>query len=114
MMTALSWYSSAEEPALQIWWYDDDGDLIDFSSGVTGWSLKIGNPGSAAVLTKTTGITGAAGTGSPGSGTPNVQVVWAAGQLNITPGVYSLQLTATTAQGDRVLSTPITIRPVVL
>lgn len=109
----VTYYKSAELPSLKIWWYSDDNTLVDLSA-VDSWSLKIGSPGSAAVLTKTTGITGAAGAGSEPSGTPNVVVAWAAGDLNLTPGVYGLQLTATTSgTGDRVLTGTIDIRDVI-
>jgi hypothetical protein len=60
-------------------------------------------------LTNTTGITGAAGSGYGPPGTPNVTVAWAAGELNIAPGTYDMDLTAVTTSGDRVLSGPITI-----
>lgn len=96
----LSWSAKAEDPNLEIWWADDAGDLIDFSSGYT-WSLKIGPAGGTAVITKTTGITGAAGAGVAPTGTPNVVVVWAAGELDITPGKYQFELTPTLAGRQR-------------
>lgn len=108
-MTPITYYKNAEAPTLNLWWYSDDGTLVDFSSGVSGWQLKIGQYGETAVLTKTTGITGAAGSGTDPDGTPNVVVVWSAGDLNVTPGHYVLQLTATTTAGDRVLTAPIRI-----
>lgn len=108
----IRYHTSAERPALEMWIQDDDGTLIDFSSGYT-FELKIGATGSAALLTKTTGITGAVGSGTEPTGTPNVSVAWAAGELDITPGAYGLQLTATTGGLDRVFTTPIRITGVI-
>lgn len=109
----VTYYRTAELPALAVWWYDDDGSLVDFSTA-TGWSLKIGTtPGATAALTKTTGITGAAGSGTPGNGTANVSVAWDAGELAaLTAGVYVLQITASFASGDRVLQATIDVRDV--
>lgn len=103
----IRYHSSAERPSLELWLEDDDGTLIDFSSGYT-FSVKIGTI-AATLLTKTTGITGAAGSGSEPSGAPNLTVAWTAGELDITPGAYTLQVTATTSGLDRVFSIPIQI-----
>lgn len=108
----LRYYRTAERPSLEIWWQDDDGTLIDFSTGYT-WSLKIGNVGSAALLTKTVGITGAVGAGVEPTGTPNVTVAWTTGELDLAAGNYELQLTATASGVDRVLTTPIQIIDVI-
>jgi|GEM_PF-3285138 len=109
---ALSWSTSAEDPNLEIWWFDDAGDLIDFSSGYT-WSLKIGPTNGTALITKTTGITGAAGAGTAPTGTPNVVVVWAAGELDIAVGRYRLELTPTVGGRQRdAYATMIEIRAV--
>lgn len=106
------YHATAERPALELWLYDDDGSLIDFSSGYT-FVLKVGLPGSAALLTKSSGITGAAGSGEEPTGTPNVTVSWTAGELALTPGSYMGQLTATTSSLDRVFVFPIHILDVV-
>lgn len=113
-MSRISYKTSAEKPDLQVWWSDDDDELVDFSSGYT-FSLKVGQPGSTAVLTKTTGIVGAAGSGTPGAaGTPNLVVTWSAGELALTAGSYALEITATTGGLDRVAEFPFELRPVVL
>lgn len=100
MSSLLRWAANAEDPNLRIWWFDDAGNLIDFSTGYT-WSLKIGPVNGTALVTKTTGITGAAGAGVEPTGTPNVVVQWAAGELNITPGRYRLELTPTLSSRQR-------------
>lgn len=112
-MTTLEYAKGAEKPDLQIWWESSTASLIDFSTGYT-FQLKIGNEDQSALLTKTTGITGAAGSGSEPSGTPNVSIVWADGELAITPGLYSLQLKATSAAGDRYMFGTIKIGRVIL
>lgn len=109
---SVSYLSSAERPALALWLKDDDGNLIDFSSGYT-FSFKIGNTGTPALLTKTSGIAGAAGSGEEPDGVANVVITWTAGELALTPGTYAGQLTATTSGLDRVFLFPFTIRPVI-
>ncbi len=100
MSGPLRYYQGAERPALKLWLQDDDGTLIDFATGYT-FELKIGLVGQAALLTKTAGIVGAAGTGVEPTGTPNVTVSWTSGELAITVGAYSWQLKATTGGLDR-------------
>lgn len=101
MSDTFKYHKTAERPAAELWIKDDDGTLINFLSGYT-FSFKIGTPGSAALLTKTTGIAGAAGSGSEPDGTPNVTITWSAGELALTPGIYAWELTATTSSLDRV------------
>ena len=99
---SLAYYLTADRPDIQLWILDDDGALIDFSSGYT-FAFKIGIRGQAADLTKTTGITGAAGAGTEPSGTPNVVIAFTAGELDgLTAGRYHWQLRATTGGLDRV------------
>lgn len=104
MVSRIAYHRSAERPSLRLWLQDDDGDLIDFSTGYT-FTLKIGPTGGTALLTKTTGITGAAGS----SDIPNVTVDWTAGELDLTPKSYTWELTARTGSLDRVFSGPIQI-----
>ena len=89
MDTVGPYIQGSDLPDLAISWRDRDGTLHDFSSGWT-FELKVGDPGSAAILTKTDGITGAATA-------PNLTIAWAtSGELNnLTPGVHHCQLTAT-------------------
>lgn len=109
---SVRYHTTAERPALELWIQDDDGTLIDFSSGYT-FSLKIGTVGDTALLTKTSGITGAAGAGTEPTGTPNVSIAWTTGELAITPGQYTGQLTATLSGLDRVFQFAIRIDGVV-
>lgn len=89
MTTAPPYIQGADLPDLTIEWTTNTGAIIDFSSGYT-FELKIGSPGSAATLTKTTGITGAATL-------PNVTIAWAtSGELNtLPPDSYIADLIAT-------------------
>lgn len=115
MPSKLQWARKAELPILRIWWLDEDEQLIDFSSGVSAWELKIGQLGYPALLTKTDGFTGYAGSGVEPTGQPNLTVTWGDGQLDIAPGTYTLQIKATFgALGDRFLQAPVHIGNVVL
>lgn len=82
-------------------------DALDVTTGYT-FTIRVGNPDQAAIIEKTAGITGGAGT---------VTVEWDAGELDIARGLYALQLTATSGTGgaarDRVYETVIRIKPVV-
>lgn len=64
-----------------------NGSLPDFSSGWTFRVVIAEDTESAAVLTKTTGITGATG--------GVITVAWASAELDIAPGEYVIQLKAT-------------------
>lgn len=102
-----TYIQGADDPALQITWKSDAGSIIDFSSGYT-FTLKVGIPGSAALLTKTTGIAGAAAA-------PNVTITWAtSGELNtLTPGTYTCQLTATASSRQRIITFDLIVRPAI-
>lgn len=112
MTTARQWYRGAELPSLSIWWTDSDGTLIDFS-GADGFELRIGQAGCPPELVKTTGITGAVGSGTETSGTPNVAVAWSDGDLDIPAGTYQATLIATFGTQDRIMATTIRILDVV-
>lgn len=112
-MNTLRYHKTAERPSIELWLEDDDGTLIDFSSGYT-FAFKIGQRGSAAVKTISSGITGAAGSGSEPDGTPNVTVAPAAGDFaNLDAGMYVWQLTATTSSLDRVFQGPFEVVDVI-
>jgi len=109
---SLRYHTTAERPSLEMWLLDDDGSLIDLSAGYT-FEVKIGRAGEAALLTKSTGITGAAGSGVEPTGTPNVTIAWTAGELAIAPGLYTMQLTATTGGLDRLFTVGLRIMDVI-
>jgi len=112
-MSAITYYRTAERPDIRLWLLDDNGNLVDLSTGYT-FTFKLGSPGSAATFTKTTGITGAAGAGAEPSGTPNVVITFSAGELDaLTPGPTSWQLRATTGSLDRIYQGTFTLKDVI-
>lgn len=108
-MSAVVYTAGADLPDLALTWRDSAGALIDFSSGWT-FELKVGLPGAAAALTKTSGITGAATD-------PNITIAWAtSGELNTLPaGSYVAQLRAqrTSDSKHRFMTFVIRVRPAV-
>jgi hypothetical protein len=112
---ALTYYKGAERPDIRLWLKDDDGTLVDFSVGVWTFVWKVGIPGSAAVFTKSTGITGAAGSGVAPTGVPNARLSFTAGELDsVTVGSrYHWQLRATTSSLDRIFAGTITFLDVI-
>lgn len=88
-MNSTTYIQGSDLPDLAIEWTDQAGNVIDYSSGHT-FELRIGDPGSTPLITKTTNITGAAAT-------PNVTIAWAtSGELNtLPPGSYEADLIAT-------------------
>jgi hypothetical protein len=112
-MAGIVYYLTAERPEVKLWLLDEDDALIDLASGYT-FSFKIGKPSQAAIFTKTTGITGAAGTGTETSGTPNLTIAFTAGELAaLEARTWTAQITATTAGLDRVWQFPIRLAPVI-
>lgn len=91
----------ATRPDLRFWAFDDHGALINFSSGYT-FTVRVGYRGLPGLLEKTTGITGQVGSGYRDStdGVPNIVITWTAGELNIAPGEYTLQLVADAGGGN--------------
>lgn len=88
-MATLRYHKTAERPEAVLTLPDG----VDVTTGYA-FSLKIGQKGTVAFVTKTTGLTGGVGI---------VTVAWAAGELAVLPqGHYVLELTATSAGLDRV------------
>ena len=87
MTTKAEYIVGADLADLTITWQDTDGTALDLSTGYT-FSLKVGQKGSAALFTKTTGITGTS---------TGVTVAWATtGELNtLAAGTHTGQITAT-------------------
>ncbi len=112
-MATLVYHRTAERPDIKMWLQDDDGDLIDFSSGYT-FTFKLGSRGNTAEFTKTTGITGAAGSGTEPDGTPNLTLTFTAAELDNEPaGRYTWQIRATNNSLDRVFQGPFELRDVI-
>jgi len=96
MTTIPRFVQGADLPDLTIPWTDTNGAVIDFSTGYT-FTLKIGKPPDPAVLTITSGISGAATL-------PNITVAWAvSGALDsLAPGRWTGHLIATrTSDGKK-------------
>lgn len=76
-------------------WTDRQENLIDFSDGWT-FSLEVGFPNQDAVLTKSTGITGAATS-------PNITISWEDGELAapLTAGAWPGWIIATSSGRER-------------
>lgn len=100
----LTYIQGSDLPDAAIRWEDSTGTLIDYSTGYT-FELKIGSPGTTALLTKSTGITGAATD-------PNITVAWATtGELNtLAVGTHSAQLKATRTADSKHRFLPFEIR----
>lgn len=111
-MTIPSWNVDVELPSLHLWWRDELGDLIDMST-VTGWQLRVGLPDCEAVIEKTSGISGAVGSGVSPTGVPNVVLTWATGELNVSPGLYLAQLKASWGTTDRMIEFNMRIEPAI-
>lgn len=124
MADVLHYFRSAKRPDLRMWLTDGiptasapKGTLVDLSSGYT-FEFKLGQPGSAATFTKTSGITGAVGAGIEPTGTPNLVLAFTATPGDnldlLTPGTTTFQVKATTGglprfwQGQFVLADVIT------
>lgn len=98
---------TASAPSAGLWLTNSAGALVDLSTGYT-FTVKIGSPGSTALLTKSAGITGAVGAGVSPSGTPNLVIAWTAGELSAIPaGRYQLAVTATSGGLPRIWFTDI-------
>lgn len=95
----VEYFIGDELESLQLWW-TANGSLVDLSVAHTYSSkLVLGSDTAAtALFTKTSGFTGATGSGVKGNGVPNLTVAWAnSGELN-TPtaaGLYVFQIVAT-------------------
>jgi len=114
MSSVLHYYRTAERPDIRLWLLDDDGALVNFASGYT-FVFKLGQPGVTATFTKSSGITGAAGSGTEESGTPNATVSFTAAELDaLVAGQTMWQLRATSASLDRIYQGQIIVHDVIL
>jgi hypothetical protein len=90
-----------DEPTMKLWWIGNDGSLVNFASGYT-FQAKLYRADDATqtvLFTKTTGFTGAAGTGTSASGTPNLTIAFSTtndfNTAGLTAGLHVLQVKAT-------------------
>lgn len=91
-MTVLRYVKGDELEPVAITWYEPDGTLYDFSVGWT-FTARVGVPGAAALLQKTTGFTGTATA-------PNLTFAWVSGDLDTIPtGTYHLDIKARLTTG---------------
>ena len=106
MSKVFTYRTGAERPTLTLPWQEQTAAYtwtdLDLSSGYT-FSLTLVDEDGTTALTKTTNITGANG---------SVVVTWAADDLALDAGTYTLNLRATTSSLDRDYSPgdPIKIR----
>lgn len=91
----VEYITGADLPDLKITWTDNDNAVINFS---TGWTFEalVGKRSHPALITKTTGITGA-------SSAPNLTIAWDEGELDaLTAGnSYDVVITATRTADDK-------------
>ena len=105
-MTAYRYYTTSELPVIPVHWKKSDGTYWDFSSGWTFVALFTDETGDLA-YTKSSGITGAAGTVT----VPNVVIAPIVGELaTIGAGMYDVRLNATRASDSYNLPSPTPIR----
>lgn len=90
MRTKLSYARNQVRPEAWLWLLDDDESLMDLSSGT--FRSMIGYVDAPALKVKTTGFTGALGSGNEQNGSPNLRIAWVTGDLDIAPGKYILQI----------------------
>ncbi len=93
--TSFTYGAGAELPGLTLPWQEETAPGIwtnlNLSAGYT-FTLTLVTPNGTTTLTKTTGITGAVG---------SVAVAWAAGELDLAPGLYALKLRARETATDK-------------
>lgn len=103
-MSQLSYVAGADLPDAQLKVRNGDETYPDFSSGYT-FQIKVAPAGSTtASFTKSTGITGAAGSATAA----NVVVAWStSGELNsLSPGFYTLMLFVTRTSDSKTWPVP--------
>jgi hypothetical protein len=104
----VTYIQGAELPDILVTWRDSDGAIINFSSGWT-FTLRLGQLGQAAILTKTD-LVGAATA-------PNLTISWSNTEIeNLAAQTYTMQIIARhVATGkDRKMTDSLTITPQVL
>jgi hypothetical protein len=99
----ITYYNAAENP-IKLWLRDPtlatNGGLVDFSIGSWTFVFKLGHAGAAALLTKSSGLVGAAGVGVEPTGTPNFVATPTADEFLALSGLMMYQVRATSASAD--------------
>lgn len=94
----IEYVQGSSDPTLPVIWRDWTGALVDFSNVGYSFELKLGNLSrTSTVFTKSTGITGAAGSLLTSPPTPNLVVSWdTTGELTtVDVGTWLIQISAT-------------------
>lgn len=105
----VTYIQGAELPDIEVTWKDSDGAVIDFSTGFT-FTVRLGQIGQVATLTKTTGIT-------PSATTPNLVISWSNTEIeSLAANTYTMEVIArhTSSGKDRKMHDQVTISPQVL
>lgn len=104
LSSTASYVVGSNLPDVNLWWFDSDDSLIDFSSGYT-FAVDITKAdGTSALATKTAGMAGAAGSGDgrASSDVPNLTIAWANGEIDsLSSGSYVVTVTATAGDGRK-------------
>lgn len=100
MATSIEYIVGAERPALTITLVDESNQAIDLS-GFIG-SISLGLDTTTTALTKSSGVS---------CGTDGVTVTWTAGDLNLDPGTYLGQVTATNGARDYIQQFTLVLKP---
>ena len=84
-MASVSYVKGAELPPLNVQLLNESNSVIDLTTA-SAITLRLGLDTTTTALTKTTGITGS---------TSGATINWTSGELDLTPGNYIAELTAT-------------------
>jgi hypothetical protein len=104
----VTYIQGAELPDILVTWKDENGNVINFSSGWT-FTLRLGQLGQAAVLTKTD-LVGAATA-------PNLTISWTSTEIeSLAVNTYTMQIIArhVSSGKDRKMTDSLTITPQVM
>jgi len=83
----VTYIQGAELPDVEVTWRDSDSSIINFSTGYT-FTVRLGQLGQAATLTKTTGITG-------NNVSPNLLISWSSTEIESLPAAtYTMEIIA--------------------
>lgn len=98
----VEYFIGDDRSPLELWW-EISGELLDLSTAHSYEGKLVSLATGTTVFTTTTGFSGATGSGTKSSGTPNLVKTWpTSGELNIvtSAGRYLFQIVATRASGN--------------